>query len=79
MLGHVERRGRRSGSDRRPAAARTTVGAGAAMTDVVVPRATRTRMPVLLDLDLGQSGLVEQLGQLLDQLAVDQVISATLP
>ena len=35
------------------------------------PRATRTRSAVALDLDFGQAGFVEQLGQLVDQLPVE--------
>ena len=44
------------------------------MVSVVVrltPRATLTRSPVLLDLDLGQAGLIEQIRELADQLLVD--------
>ena len=74
MLGGIERR--RAGSaicaSGSPASG---VGGGGRRRRLVTRRrlrATRTRCAVLLDLDLGQAGLVQELGELLDQLAVDR-------
>ena len=78
MLGRIDRRGRRR---RATGCGGACSGAAATLAlTAIAPRRDAHAQAVVLDLDFGQAGFVEQLGELADQILVDRgVFGRSLP